>query len=80
MQLLFGEPAMKKEYDLKSMKSRPNPFASKLKKAISIRLGVDVIEYFKQVSNETGVPYQTLIDTYLRDCMLSKRKPKMVWS
>jgi len=71
---------MKKEYDLKSMKSRPNPFASKLKKAISIRLGVDVIEYFKQVSNETGVPYQTLIDTYLRDCMRSKRKPEMVWS
>jgi len=71
---------MKKEYDLKSMKSRPNPFASKLKKAISIRLGVDVIEYFKQVSDETGVPYQTLIDTYLRDCMRSKRKPEMVWS
>jgi len=71
---------MKKEYDLKSMKSRPNPFASKLKKAISIRLGVDVIEYFKQVSHETGVPYQTLIDTYLRDCMRSKRKPEMVWS
>ena len=71
---------MKKEYDLKSMKSRPNPFASKLKKAISIRLGVDVIEYLKQVSHETGVPYQTLIDTYLRDCMRSKRKPEMVWS
>ena len=71
---------MKKKYDLKSMKSRPNPFASKLKKAISIRLGVDVIEYFKQVSHETGVPYQTLIDTYLRDCMRSKRKPEMVWS
>ncbi len=71
---------MKKEYDLTSMKSRPNPFASRLKKAISIRLGVDVIDYFKQVATETGVPYQTLIDTYLRDCMRSKRKPEMVWS
>lgn len=71
---------MKKEYDLASMKSRLNPFASKLKKQISIRLGVDVIDYFKQISADTGVPYQTLIDTYLRDCMQSKRRPDLVWS
>ena len=64
---------MKKEYDLSKMKSRPNPYAEHLKKAITIRLGVDVIEYFKAQAAETGIPYQNLINLYLRDCAQSKR-------
>ena len=71
---------MKKEYDLAKMKSRANPFAAKARKAISIRLGVDVIDYFKQMADESGMPYQTLIDLYLRDCIIKNRKPEISWA
>ena len=70
---------MKKEYDLSKMKSRKNPFASKLKKQVTIRMGMDVIDYFKNLAEETGVPYQTLINLYLRDCVATKRKPDLGW-
>jgi uncharacterized protein (DUF4415 family) len=65
---------MKAEYDLKKMKSRKNPFAKSLKKQITIRLNEDIIEYFKQMSEETDIPYQNLINLYLRDCVESERK------
>lgn len=70
---------MKKEYDLEKMKRRKNPYAGRLKKQITIRLGVDIIEYFKQLSLETGIPYQNLINLYLRECVESKRKPSLKW-
>ncbi|MBW2701699.1 MAG: BrnA antitoxin family protein [Deltaproteobacteria bacterium] len=69
---------MKKEYDFSKMKGRRNPFAKLLKKQVTIRMGVDVIEYFKQLSEETGIPYQNLINLYLRDCVQSKKKLKWV--
>ena len=65
---------MKKEYDLSKMKKRKNPFAKQLKKQVTIRMGVDIIEYFKDMAEETGVPYQNLINLYLRDCVISQRK------
>ena len=65
---------MKKEYDLGKFKSRKNPFAKQLKKQVTLRMGVDVIEYFKEMSHETGIPYQNLINLYLRECVNSKRK------
>ena len=65
---------MKKEYDLSKMKKRKNPFAKRLKKQVTIRMGVDIIEYFKGMSEETGIPYQNLINLYLRDCVTSQRK------
>jgi uncharacterized protein (DUF4415 family) len=65
---------MKKEYDLSTMKKRKNPFAKQLKKQVTIRMGVDVIEYFKNMSVETGIPYQNLINLYLRECVTSQRK------
>lgn len=71
---------MKKEYDLRKMRSRPNPYANKLKKQITIRLGEDVLQFFKNLSEETGMPYQSLIDHYLRDCMQHNRKPELVWN
>ena len=71
---------MRKEYDLSKMKGRKNPFAKKLKKQITIRLGVDVIEYFKDLSQETGIPYQNLINMYLRDCANSKKRPVLKWT
>ncbi len=70
---------MKKEYDFSGMKSRRNPYASKLKRQVTIRMGDDVIAYFKQLSEETGVPYQSLINLYLRDCMVHGRKPDLSW-
>lgn len=53
---------MKTEYDLSKMKSRKNPYASKLKKSVTMRLSEDVIGYFKQMADEKGVPYQSLIN------------------
>ena len=63
---------MRKEYDFS--KSRKNPYASQLKKQITIRLDEDSITYFKAVSEDVGIPYQSLINLYLRDCAASHRK------
>ncbi|KAA3659972.1 MAG: antitoxin [Calditrichaeota bacterium] len=70
---------MKKEYDLSKMQSRRNPYAKKLKKQVTLRMGEDIVEYFKQMADETGIPYQSLINLYLRDCVASNRKLQMNW-
>ena len=70
---------MKKEYDLSKMKSRRNPYAARLKRQVTIRMSDDVIEYFKSLAEETGIPYQSLINLYLRDCMAHGRKPDLAW-
>ncbi len=70
---------MKTEYDLSKMKSRKNPYAAKLKKSVTMRLSEDVIGYFKQMADEKGVPYQSLINLYLRDCVVSHRKVDISW-
>jgi len=57
---------MKKEYDLKKMKEIENPYKGKIKKSIGINLGPEVIDYFKKMSKEIDIPYQKLIDMYLR--------------
>ena len=71
---------MKKEYDFSSMKARKNPYASKLKKPVTIRLGEDVIDYFKGMSADTGLPYQSLINLYLRDCAANHKKIDISWN
>ena len=70
---------MKKEYDLSKMKSRQNPYARKLKKQVTLRMSPDVVEYFKKMAEETNIPYQSLINLYLRDCSVSKHKLDMQW-
>ena len=70
---------MKDEYDFSKMKSRKNPYASKLKKPVTMRLSEDVINYFKEMSEENGVPYQSLINLYLRDCVAQHRKIAITW-
>ena len=70
---------MKAEYDLSKMKSRKNPYASKLKKSVTMRLSEDVISHFKKMADEAGVPYQSLINLYLRDCVASHRKIDITW-
>ncbi len=71
---------MRKEYDLSKLKSRKNPYAKHLKQQVTIRLGVDVISYFKDLAEETGIPYQNLINLYLRDCVASGRRPSLKWA
>lgn len=68
---------MKKEYDFSKMKAVKNPYANK-KKAVGINLSHQVIDYFKKLSEQTGVPYQTLIDLFLLNCV--KKKLKLDWA
>ena len=70
---------MKKEYDLSKFQSRKNPYAAKLKRQVTIRMGDDVIGYFKAMAEETGIPYQSLINLYLRDCVAHGRRPDLSW-
>ncbi|PCI01181.1 MAG: antitoxin [Zetaproteobacteria bacterium] len=70
---------MKNEYNLSTMKSRKNPYASKLKKPVTMRLSEDVIDYFKSMAKESDIPYQTLINLYLRDCLNQHRKLDVSW-
>ncbi len=68
---------MRAEYDFS--KGKKNPYAKRLKKQITIRLDEPTIAYFKELAEETGVRYQTLINLYLRDCATSKRRLSMAW-
>ena len=70
---------IKAEYDLSKLKSRKNPYASKLKKPVTMRLSEDVVDYFKGMAEESGVPYQSLINLYLRDCLANGRKVQINW-
>ncbi len=70
---------MKAEYDFSTMKSRKNPYAAKLKRQVTIRMSDDIIGYFKAMAEETGIPYQSLINLYLRDCVAHNRKPDLSW-
>ncbi len=71
------EAFLEKEFDFN--KAVKNPYAKKIKKQITIKLSPAVIDYFKKESEETGIPYQTLINLYLTDCMKEKRKLKINW-
>lgn len=70
---------MKKEYDLSKFKSRRNPYTKYLKKQITIRINKEAIEYFREMSEETGIPYQNLIDSYLTDCARKHRRLRTKW-
>ena len=68
---------MRKEYDFTN--ARPNPYAKRLKKSVTIRLDEPTIAYFKDLAVEAGIPYQTLINLYLRDCAAQRKKPAVHW-
>lgn len=70
---------MQEEYDLSKMKSRPNPYARRLKRQVTLQIRPDVIDYFKDMAKETEIPYQLLINLYLQDCMASNRKLDLRW-
>lgn len=67
---------MRKHYDFEKMIAQKNPYAKKLKKQVTIRIAAETLDYFKNLSVETGVPYQNLIDSYLADCAQHQRKIK----
>lgn len=69
---------MKKEYDFS--KAVKNPYAKKLKKQITINIDEDTINYFKAQAEQSGIPYQTLINLYLSDCVNQKRELKLSWN
>ena len=68
---------MKTEYDFS--KAKKNPYAKRLKRRVTIRLDSPTVAYFKELAEETGIPYQTLINLYLRDCAESKRELNLEW-
>ena len=68
---------MRKDYDFSA--ARKNPYAAQLKKQITIRLDEESITYFKGISEDVGIPYQSLINLYLRDCAASHRKLNLNW-
>jgi predicted DNA binding CopG/RHH family protein len=70
---------MQDEYDLSAMKSRPNPYAKRLKKQVTLRMNEEVIDYFKAMATDSGIPYQSLINLYLQDCVNNHRKLQMEW-
>lgn len=70
---------MKKEYDFSKMKAVKNPYAKILKKQVTIRLNSNTIDYFKEMAKEVGIPYQVLIDSYLTECAVSRRKLNIRW-
>lgn len=68
---------MRRHYDFS--KARRNPYARRLKRQVTIRLDENTIVYFKDLSAESGIPYQTLINLYLRDCARSRKKLSLLW-
>ena len=68
---------MRRQYDFS--KAKANPFAKRLKKQITIRIDERTIRYFKELALETGIPYQTLINLFLRECAVSRKKLAIEW-
>jgi uncharacterized protein (DUF4415 family) len=68
---------MRKQYDFS--KAKRNPYAKRLKRQVTIRLDADTVAYFTALAEENGIPYQTLINLYLRDCVVSGKKLALEW-
>ncbi len=71
---------MREHYDFSKMKGEKNPYIKRLKQPITIRLEKTTITYFKSLAGELGMPYQNLINLYLRDCAMNRKKLNLKWS
>lgn len=71
---------MREEYDISALNPRKNPYSKKLKRQITINIDSETVDYFKSQAEETGIPYQTLINLYLADCVRSKRSFHIAWT
>ena len=75
-----GASEMKDEYDISKLNPRRNPYTNRLKRQVTINISEEAIDYFKQMSEQCGLPYQTLINLYLVDCAEKKRQLQMSWN
>ncbi len=71
---------MRDHYDFTKMKGRKHPYIKYLQQPVTMRLDRDSVAYFKSMAEEAGIPYQSLINLYLRDCAMNHRKLKMKWA
>ncbi|MDE7133539.1 MAG: BrnA antitoxin family protein [Lachnospiraceae bacterium] len=71
---------MREEYDIENLNPRKNPYSQKLKKQITINIDIDTIDFFKEQSKNSGIPYQTLINLYLTDCAKQKKQLQLSWN
>ena len=71
---------MRDHYDFENMKGEKNPYIKELKQPVTMRLDKSTVEYFKALANELGMPYQSLINLYLRDCALNHKKLSLKWA
>ena len=69
---------MREEYDIKSLNPRKNPYAGKSKKAVTMNISVSTLDYFKSLADESGIPYQVLMNFYLEECVKQKKKLQFV--
>jgi len=70
--------AMRERYDFSD--SVPNPYAKRMKQQITIRIDQDTVDYFKSMAEEKGIPYQSLINLYLRDCATQHKRLDLTWT
>ncbi|MGI8904992.1 MAG: CopG family antitoxin [Candidatus Sumerlaeaceae bacterium] len=70
---------MREHYDFSRMKARKNPYVKLLKQPVTIRLDREAVQYFKELATQTGIPYQNLINMYLRDCAMKRLRPNLSW-
>ena len=75
----MGAKTMRDHYDFSKMKKRKNLYVKYLKQLVTMRLDRDTVAYFKSIAKEMGIPYQSLINLYLRDCAMHHRKLQMKW-
>ena len=71
---------MRKHYDFDTMKGKKNPYTKQLKQPVTMRVDKSTIGYFKALGEELGMPYQSLINLYLRDCALHHKKLHLKWA
>jgi len=71
---------MRDHYDFDKMKGEKNPYLKQIKQPITIRLDKSTVSYFKVLAKELGMPYQNLINLYLRDCALNQKRLKLKWA
>lgn len=67
---------MREEYDIKNLNPRKNPYAKKLKQQVTMNMNTSTVEYFKAMAADSGIPYQTLINLYLDECVKEKKTIK----
>lgn len=70
---------MREEYDIETLNPRKNPYVQKARQQITINIDSDIIDFFKKMATTSGIPYQTLINLYLADCVKQNRQPEISW-